>query len=122
MIMGSTTFDTIGRPLPERKTVVYTSNPQKYDGIDVLTTQDEPGVIINQLGSLGYSHVVICGGAHIYDLFMQSGLVTDLHITISPLAFGQGISLFKSSLNTELKLVSSEVLGEATIYNHYTVV
>src|SRR5437868_4043883 len=73
VIMGSKTFKTIGRPLKERKTIVYTS--QKDLGPDVICTQEEPGVLLAKLQNEGYKEVAICGGSQIYTLFMKNGLV-----------------------------------------------
>nr|AIA13828.1 Dihydrofolate reductase [uncultured bacterium]AIA13945.1 Dihydrofolate reductase [uncultured bacterium] len=121
MIMGSSTFDTIGRPLPGRKTVVYTTNPSKYAGVDILTTKDDPKVLLEKLEAEGYSQVAICGGAHIYDLFIQSGFVTDIYLTVEPVLFGQGLTLFTNPTEYKLELVAHEKLNDNTVATHYRV-
>ncbi len=121
MIMGANTFDTIGRALPGRKTIVYTSRPEAYADRGVETTKDDPNEVIQRLEQEGYESVAVCGGAQIYDLFMQSGLVTDLYITYAPNVFGQGISLFANAMDETLTLASVERLGENSIFAHYSV-
>lgn len=121
MIMGSKTYDTIGRPLPGRKTVVYTSRPENYDNPELLITNAAPKEILEILQDQGYSDVAICGGAQIYDLFLQSGLVTDLHLTIEPVLFGKGIPLFTNSTDTIMTLHESKLLNENTLALHYKI-
>lgn len=121
MIMGSRTYDTIGRPLPGRKTVVYTSRPENYDNPELLVTSAKPSEILNDLKEQGYSDVAICGGAQIYDLFLQSGLVTDLHLTVEPILFGQGTPLLAGSTDIEMTLHESKLLNENTIALHYKI-
>ncbi len=121
MIMGARTFDTIGRALPERKTIVYTSNPDAYTGFDIETTKEAPKDLLKRLEKEGYTSVAICGGAQIYTHFLQAGAVTDLHLTYAPLLFGKGIPLFADNFDIQLKLVSVEKLGVDSLYAHYTV-
>lgn len=121
MIMGSTTYDTIGRPLPGRKTVIYTSQPGKYKGVDVMTTRAKPATLLKRLAAEGYEHVTICGGSVIYNMFMQAGLVTDLYITIEPVTFGEGIPLFAPETHLSLKLIDTQQLTPEVALMHYRV-
>ena len=122
MIMGSKTFSTIGRALPERETIVMTSHPESFGTVDgVEFTSEPPAAIIERLQSLGHSGVAICGGASVYHQFMAAGLVDELYLTIEPLVFGQGVPLFSDSLDCKLQLVSSERLGEHSVLNRYKV-
>ena len=67
MIMGKTTFESIGKPLPGRKTIVLDFN-KNYDaqGCEVCTDYME---LVKR-----YEHsqdvVFVCGGASIYRLFL----------------------------------------------------
>lgn len=121
MVMGSSTFDTIGKALPGRKTVVYTNRPNKYADQDVLTTNDQPAQLIEKLQAEGYEAVAICGGSQIYNLFLQSGVVTDLYITFAPHLFGKGIQLLNEATDVDLMLNSVEKLGENSIFAHYSI-
>ena len=47
VVMGSTTYKTLGRPLKERVNIVYSKN-QSFEGAEV--TQDNPKDLIKKLG------------------------------------------------------------------------
>ena len=111
MIMGSRTFDTIGRALPGRRNIIYTSRPEAYADIEgVETTNESPAELIARLESEGAESIAICGGTSIYDLFMQSGRVTEIYLTVIPTVFGTGVRLFASSLASQLELLENTPL------------
>lgn len=119
VIMGRTTFETIGKALPERKMIVYSSNPIEVDGIE--TTHLSPKDLLTQLEQEGHTEVAICGGASIYSLFLNSGLVSKLYITLEPIMFGEGIPLFKDISQTKLSLVSSTPLDQNALLLEYQI-
>lgn len=122
LIMGSTTFNTIGKALPGRKTIVYTRNPGPFSGIEnVESTSETPADLIQRLESAGNNAVCVCGGSSIYTLFIKSGLVTDIYLTIEPVLFGSGIKLFSDELNIKLSLESKKNLNNNTLLIHYAV-
>ena len=62
MIMGRKTFDSIGKPLPGRTTVVVTRNPElKIDGCIVTHSLDEAIA-----ACAGDDEIFIVGGAELY--------------------------------------------------------
>lgn len=64
LIMGRKTFESIGKVLPERTTIVISSNPEyRAPGCIVVNTLDEA---LAQAGMTGADEVFICGGASIY--------------------------------------------------------
>lgn len=122
MIMGSTTFNTIGKALPGRKTIVYTRNPGPYSDIaNVETTSETPADLIQRLDAAGNTAVCICGGSSIYTLFIKSGLVTDIYLTVEPVLFGSGIKLFSEELSIKLSLEDKRNLNNNTLLVHYAV-
>ncbi len=123
MIMGSTTFDIIGRVLPGRKTVVMTRNPQrKSDREDLVFTASPPEQILADLAAQGFTEAVVAGGATINRLFAVKGLVDELIVTISPYAFGSGISIFSDAVDLKLQLKKVWTLDENTICVRYRVI
>lgn len=122
MIMGSRTFATIGRALPGRRTIVYTSKPEAIHAENIETTNEDPTVLLSRLEQEGTHAVAICGGASIYNLFMQAGVVDELYLTVSPLLFGQGLPLFTESLNSPLQLLDSTPLADGAVLLHYATV
>ena len=73
LVMGRKTFESIGKPLPNRKNVVLTrDNNFKPDGVEVIHTIDD---IYNLEG-----HVFIFGGQTLFEVMIDK--VDDMYITI----------------------------------------
>lgn len=118
MVMGSTTYATIGRPLPGRRTIVYNEAP--IDGVE--TTSEAPTDLVNRLEAEGVKTLAICGGSSIYTQFMRAGLVDELYIDVEPIFFGEGIKLFNTPVEAKLRLISIEKLNDqGTTLHHYAV-
>jgi len=122
MIMGSTTFDTIGRVLPGRKTVVMTRNlERRSDRQELVFTQEPAEKILADLADQGFTEVIVVGGAKINYLFAAEGLIDELILTISPYAFGSGLSIFSDSVDLKLTLKKFWQLDESTLCVRYGV-
>jgi dihydrofolate reductase len=122
MIMGSKTFDIIGRVLPGRKTVVMTRNPERRsDREDLVFTRDPAEKILADLADQGYTEAVVVGGAMINQLFAANGLIDELILTISPYAFGTGISVFADTVDLKLSLKKFWQLDDNTLCVRYAV-
>jgi len=68
IVMGRKTWDSIGRPLPNRQSIVLTRDPNwSAEGAEVIHHPDELGQI-----DLITPNVYIIGGAQIYDTFMPA--------------------------------------------------
>lgn len=119
VVMGSRTYETVGMPLKDRRNIIYTRN-KRFDGVE--TTSEEPAALIARLKKEGVKEVAICGGASIYSLFMESGLVDKLFLTVEPVSFGQGISLFDKSVESKLELVDATKLEDGAVVLEYNVI
>ncbi|HUY69404.1 MAG TPA: dihydrofolate reductase family protein [Candidatus Tyrphobacter sp.] len=119
VVMGSATFKTLGRPLKDRLNVVY-SRTQSFEGVE--TTQLKPDELLADLEKRGYTKAAIIGGPSIYTLFMEAGLVQKLYLTIEPVSFGQGLTLFTKPIKSRLRLVSVQELNENSVVLEYQVV
>lgn len=61
VIMGRKTFESIGRPLPNRRNIVITRNPDwRHDGVEAVTS------ITDAIKLIGDTPACIIGGAQIY--------------------------------------------------------
>ena len=61
IIMGRKTFDSIGRPLPNRRNIVITRNAGwQHDGVEAVTSIDAAKALV------GDANAFIIGGAQIY--------------------------------------------------------
>lgn len=122
MVMGSRTFATIGRALPGRRTIVYTSKPEAITVEGVETTSEEPAELIKRLEREGATGLAVAGGASIYQQFMAANVVNELYLTVAPLLFGSGVPLFGRELHTRLQLLESSTLDNDTVLLRYRVV
>ena len=77
--------------------------------------------ILQNLEKDGFKEVILAGGAQINTLFAKESLIDEIKLTISPLIFGNGISLFTSELNLNLEIQSVELLEDNLIFVHYKV-
>ncbi|MCA1787036.1 MAG: dihydrofolate reductase family protein, partial [Desulfobacteraceae bacterium] len=97
VVMGSRTFDTIKYPLPGRKNIVMTRDKtRKSDDDNLVFTDQSPGQIITDLKHQGFEQVAIIGGSVVNSLFAKENLITQIHVTLVPAVFGQGLSLFNT--------------------------
>lgn len=118
VVMGSTTFATLPRPLKERTNIVY-SRTKTFEGAEV--TQKQPAELLRELEERGFKEVAICGGSHIYTMFMKAGLVNTLYLTVEPIVFGAGIRLFTEEMNRQLTLTSSASTENGALLLEYRV-
>lgn len=66
IIMGRKTFDSIGRPLPNRRNIVVTRNPEwRHEGAEAVTSLDAA------LALAGDAPAYIIGGAQIFAAAMH---------------------------------------------------
>lgn len=119
VVMGRTTFETIGKALPGRRTIVYSTKTIEIEGVE--TTNLLPLDLISKLEQEGYKEVAICGGSSIYSLFMQANCVSKLYLTIEPILFGDGIKLFNNIHQSKLELISSKALGGNALLLEYDI-
>ena len=78
MVMGRTTFESIGRPLPGRTTIVVTRNPDwSAEGVEVAPTLEEA---LERAGELD-DEVFVVGGAQVYAQTLNAGLIDQMCVT-----------------------------------------
>ena len=118
VVLGSTTFETFGKPLKDRVNIVY-SRSKNYEGVEM--TNDEPEILLKKLEERSFSEVAICGGSSIYTKFLKAGVVDTLYITVEPILFGKGITLFNDDLEFKLELISEKHTPGGTIFKEYKI-
>jgi dihydrofolate reductase len=78
MIMGRATYESIGRPLPGRTSIVVTRNPDwTADGVETAASLE---AALERAGKLD-DDIFIVGGGQIYAEALESGVVDLLVIT-----------------------------------------
>jgi dihydrofolate reductase len=109
VIMGSKTFDTLKKPLPGRKIVVITrSRERRSQNPAVVFANHDPAAVLETLAGEGYSEAVLAGGATVNTLFARAGCIDEMVVTVSPLVFGQGLSLFAGEVELAVELIDHE--------------
>lgn len=120
VIMGSRTYEAIGKPLPNRLNVVLTRRPQKYQSeAGLVFSSDPPRILLSWLASKGYETAVLAGGATINSLFLNQQLIDEMVLTVVPRIFGQGMSLFAETADARLALIEAKVLEADIQVLHY---
>lgn len=76
LLMGRKTFNSIGRPLPGRDTVVLTRNPESIIGIPTFNSIEA----FEQADEFQNRKVFVCGGAEIYRQTLEK--CSDLFLTL----------------------------------------
>lgn len=122
MIMGSKTFDTIGKVLPGRKNMVMTRDKTRISQDENLIFTDQgPAEIISDLAAQGFKSAAVIGGSMVNTVFMKKKLIDEIHLTMVPRVFGKGLSLFREPLDIRLELMDASGIGDGHILLKYRV-
>ena len=121
VIMGDKTFFTFPSPLRERLNVVFTldENPKKQEGVKWV--KGEPENVLKELEEMGYSLAILGGGSFINGMFLKHKLIDEIHITVEPKIFGDGLGLFKGDFDVNLRLIDCEKINEDSMVLKYKV-
>ncbi|HUS35732.1 MAG TPA: dihydrofolate reductase, partial [Verrucomicrobiae bacterium] len=74
VVMGRKTFESIGKPLPNRETIVVSRSGFKFPGVRTVTSLEEIDLAKET------RDVFICGGGQIYEQAL--GRCSDLYLTL----------------------------------------
>jgi dihydrofolate reductase len=122
VIMGSKTYATLKKPLSSRKIVVMTRRRDRVSADpSVVFSNRAPGPLLETLEQEGYREAVLAGGATINTLFAREGRIDEMLVTISPLVFGEGISLFSGEVDLKADLVEHERIDDGLLCLRYLV-
>ncbi len=122
IIMGSATYATIGKPLPNRRNIVITRRTDRVSSHNNLeVTNSQPIEILQKLKLEGFDHALLIGGAQINTLFAKAGLINEMILTYCPKIFGSGLALFSEPLAMDLELLTIKQLEAHVFYAHYRV-
>jgi len=124
IVISSQSFKIIKKFPKDLTFAVYTRSPETFinhrpDVITAFPTNDMPIKLIERLKKMGKEKIVIAGGSSIFTMFLKSGLVTKIYLTIEPIFFGQGVNLYNSVIDKKLNLVSIKQLSSQTLLLEY---
>lgn len=77
LVMGRKTYESIGRPLPNRTTIVLSRSSQPIPGVEIVPGLGE---LQTRITAFAGKEIFICGGAQIYELALP--LCSDLYLTL----------------------------------------
>jgi dihydrofolate reductase len=101
MVMGRKTFDSIGQPLPERRNIVITRDPEfTAPGCDIVASPDAAIELVGEAAD-----VMVIGGNQIYAAFLPRArriYLTRIHAHID------GDTYFEKLDEADWKLVACE--------------
>lgn len=107
IVMGRKTFESIGRPLPQRRNIVVTRNPDfTAEGADVVHSLDEAIKLAEEV----HEEVMIIGGEEIFRLTLPKAgrlYITEVHVPF------EGDTFFPDYESSGWKLVSSSERHES---------
>ena len=122
VIMGSRTYQTIGKPLPGRLNVVLTRQPQRFEPQENLLIYSGPvEELVEELARRRYEQAVLAGGSIVNSLFLRAGLIDELLLTVSPKLFGQGLTMLSQSVDLDLKLLDVQRIDSDSLVLRYAV-
>lgn len=84
IIMGRKTYESIGRPLPNRTNIIITRDPEfKAEGIVIVNSLENSLEVAKESQESDESkEVFIIGGGQIFQQAMDSGIIDKLYVTI----------------------------------------
>lgn len=77
VIMGRNTFDSIGRPLPNRRNIVLSRSMKAQDKVEIFSSLASLLIAI-----VAIPNVWVIGGAEIYRQFLAADVVNTLDLTL----------------------------------------
>ncbi|MBI2031954.1 MAG: dihydrofolate reductase [Candidatus Levybacteria bacterium] len=115
LVMGRKTFESIGRVLPERTSIVITRDPERVRSVsfyspEVTIARDLIAGIEKAKQSPGSEEIFIFGGGEIFREAIEKGLVDKLYLTIVEGDFGADTFFPDYS---EFKRLMKEEFGES---------
>lgn len=127
IVMGETTFQTIGKPLPGRLNLILSQTPKLFKDNtkpgELEFFSGTPKEVVNHLESRGFKSAIIGGGAFVNASFLNAGLVDEIFLTVEGLLFGQGFG-FCDGLNkvVKLEIIKTEMPSKQTLILRYKII
>lgn len=127
IIMGASTYETIGKPLPGRLNLILTDAPEKYQKLQkpgkLEFFNGRPYQVINYLKDKGYTSAILGGGSYTNSAFLNSKLVDEIYFTFEGILFGKGLGVCDGLLkDVNLKIKKLKKLSDKTFLVNYEVV
>lgn len=121
ILVGRSTYDMAKKPLSKRNCIVITRQIEnKKSGPGLVYIDPAKKSLTQFIKKQGYKKIGILGGEQIYSYCLEKNLLTELFLTIEPISFGYGLSLFKTKKLARWKLKSIKKLNrKGSLLLHY---
>lgn len=135
IVVGNNTYKTAIKPLSKRNCIVFSKSANQLISKSVKLLYCNPAKtdFKKLITKLKYRRIAILGGAQTYSYFLENNLLDEIYLTVEPLVFGQGISLFsppfqggvsrragRGGWNKRFKLLSVKKLNkQGSLLLHY---
>ena len=125
VIMGRNTFESIGKPLPNRLNIVLTSNSEKfkklYFDFSNLIFIEKINEIIKVTKNYDDNNLFVIGGAQIYNEFLKTDLINKIYLTkiITPILKNNDDYVLFPNIGDDWKLINESELFREDEKNQY---
>lgn len=122
VLMGRNTFDSIGRVLPDRLNIVFTTHTKKFISQTgkIEFTKEKPEKIIKKLKKRGYKKIMLIGGSELNTYLLNNNLIDEIWLTVESVILGSGVSLFGDvNFTRKVKLATINKLGKRSVLLKY---
>ena len=125
LVMGRVTYEQVlsfGEwPYKGKKTFVFTRNAKLSSPIkEVKVVNEDPVDFTKRLVESTEKRVWVVGGAQIANLFLNSGQIGEIILTIAPVLLGDGVDLFSTEFpKKSLILKQSTEFDNGMVQLHY---
>ena len=128
LLLARKTFEVAKKNLAKRNCIVLTrrvgGNGVKREGKLLVFLNPRKASLEKFVSAQGYKEVCVLGGRAAYNYCLKKGLLDDVWLTIEPVVFGNGISMFDDAQAPALKkfrLVSAKRLNKkGSLLLHYS--
>ena len=122
VIVGRHTYQAAASRLRRRPTFVLSSRVEKMRRRGTVVFVNPARVNLAELFR-PYKNVAVLGGGAVYRALLESNLLSEIYITVEPLIFGRGKTMFiGGARTTRLRLLSAKRLNRAgTLLLHYKI-
>lgn len=105
VIVGRKTFELAQKPLSKRRCLVFSRSRTLSENPNIEFINPQNIDLRSLAKQRKYKKVAILGGEQVYTLCLRKGWIDNIYLTVEPIIFGKGLSIFNLSGSfAEIKL------------------
>lgn len=115
MLLSRGTYELAKKALSKRNCVVITTEVKSIEeeNENLVYINPKKSSVAQYMKKMKYKKVCILGGRGAYSYCLKHNLVDEIYLSIEPIAFGKGITIFDESVPTKkFRLVSTKKLNK----------